>query len=72
VSAWAAPSDRIVDLAEQEASQHGLGALDALHVAAAVLLAADELVTTERLTSPLHRTTSVKVVSIHPEARVRS
>jgi predicted nucleic acid-binding protein len=71
VAAWAEPLERIVALAEREANQHGLGAMDALHVAAAVLLAADELVTTERPTSPLHRTTSVKVVSIHPEASGR-
>ncbi len=62
VSAWAGPVAPIIDIAEHEAARHGLNALDALHVAAAIHLGADELVTTEGLRKPIHRVTSVKVV----------
>lgn len=64
VVAWAEPLDRLVANARREAAQHGLNALDALHVAAAVMLGADELVTTEAPRKPIHRVTSVKVVAL--------
>jgi predicted nucleic acid-binding protein len=64
VVAWANPIDELVGRAEQEAAQHGLSALDALHVAAALMLGADELVTTEGPRKPIHRATSVRVVAI--------
>lgn len=64
VTTWAEPLDRIVELAEQVASRQGLNALDALHVASAILLDADELVTTERSDEPIHRVTSVNVVGL--------
>lgn len=66
VVAWAEPLDRVVAEAEREAARLGLNALDALHVAAAALLGADELVTTEGPTKPIHRATGVQVVTIHP------
>ncbi len=68
VSAWADPLDNVVAEAEREAARSGLNGLDALHVAAATLLGADELVTTERPGKPIHRATGVRVVSIHPAA----
>ncbi len=64
VVAWADPLDELVNLAEQEAARYGLSALDALHVAGASMLGADELVTTEGLRKPIHRATSVRVVAI--------
>lgn len=64
VSAWSGLDDRGVELAEREAARHGLSALDALHVAAAILLEAEEFVTTEGSNKPLHRVTGMKVVSI--------
>lgn len=64
VAAWADPSETLTNLAEQEAARSGLNALDALHIAAAQVLGADELVTTEKPRKPLHRTTSVRVVAI--------
>jgi hypothetical protein len=64
VSAWAQPTTEVVELAERVAAQHGLNALDVLHVAAAVLLEADELVTTEKSTKPIHRVREVRVVSL--------
>ncbi|WP_334951383.1 hypothetical protein [Nostoc sp.] len=38
--------------------------MDALHVAAALSVGAEELVTTEKRTKPMHRVTSINVVSI--------
>lgn len=70
VAAWAEALDEVVTAAATEAERHGLGALDALHVAAAVALGAEELVTTERPEKPIHRTTSVRVVSIRSLARL--
>jgi predicted nucleic acid-binding protein len=64
VTAWAEPASDIVDLAERQAAQYGLNALDALHIAAATLLGADEFVTTEGLQKPIHRVTDVPVTMI--------
>jgi len=61
---WADGLDDLAPAAYEEACRCGLNAVDALHVAAAVAVGADELVTTERATSPLHRTKAVQVVSI--------
>ncbi|MGH2532235.1 MAG: nucleic acid-binding protein [Thermomicrobiales bacterium] len=68
VIAWADRLDLVVENALEEASRSGLAALDALYVAAAKLLGAEELVTTERPGKPIHRVTGIKVVSIHPSA----
>lgn len=64
VVAWADPNGEMVELAEREAAGHGLNALDALHVAAAGLLGAAEMVTTEGLRKPIPRTTGVRVVGL--------
>jgi predicted nucleic acid-binding protein len=61
---WADSNDSIVEQAYREACAFGLAALDALHVAAAASAGADELVTTEKSNKPIHRTQSVKIVSI--------
>jgi|SRR6185295_3134458 len=61
---WAGATDLIVDEDYKEACRFGLAALDALHVAAAASVGADELVTTEGATKPIHRTRSVRVVSL--------
>lgn len=50
----------IEKVARAEAARCGLAALDALHVAAAFLLKADELITTEKPGKPIYRTTLVK------------
>jgi hypothetical protein len=67
VTAWARPDEALTEMAYAEAVQHGLSALDALHVVAASILNADELVTTEGISKPLHRTRRVKVRTIAPE-----
>jgi predicted nucleic acid-binding protein len=64
VTDWAESTDEIIERAYKEALAYGLAALDALHVAAAAILGADELVTTERTDKPMYRTTAVKVVSL--------
>jgi len=64
VRRWAKTLPRIVEKARQHANMHGLGAMDALHVAAAISVGADELVTTEKPEKPIHRVTEVKVISL--------
>ncbi len=61
---WADALEPIVELAEDLASKYGLNALDALQAASAIYLNVDELITTEKLTKPLHRVTEIQVISI--------
>ena len=61
---WATDFDTIVQLAEDLAAKYGLNALDALQVASAISVNAEEFVTTEKNTKPLHRVTEIKVVSL--------
>jgi predicted nucleic acid-binding protein len=49
------------------AVRFGLSALDALHVAAAINVGGEELVTTEKPTKPLHQATGIRIRSIQPE-----
>jgi predicted nucleic acid-binding protein len=67
VDRWADSLDVIAGEAFREACNSGLAAMDALHVASAVSVGAEELVTTERAEKPIHRTRLIKVVSIFPE-----
>ena len=53
--------NRIEKVARTEAARCGLAAMDALHVAAAFLMKADELITAEKPGKPIFRTTLVKV-----------
>lgn len=46
------------------ASQYGLSAIDAIHISAALLLQADEFVTSEKSTKPFFRVDEIPVVSI--------
>lgn len=64
VTHWPNDYAAVIALAEQEATAAGLGSLDALHIAAARLLRADELVTIEKATKSIHRTQSIKVISL--------
>jgi len=68
VSVWATDLTAISDAALEEASRYGIEAMDALHVAAAAAVGAQELVTLEKPTRTIHRARAVKVVSLHPEA----
>jgi hypothetical protein len=51
----------------EEACKIGLNALDAIHIACAVFGGAEEIVTSEKPTMPMHRTSLVRVVSIFPD-----
>ncbi len=61
---WADDLETIVELAQSLAKKYGLAALDALQVASAISVNADEFVTTEKLTKPLHRVSEIAVISI--------
>ncbi|MFK0734515.1 MAG: type II toxin-antitoxin system VapC family toxin [Gloeotrichia echinulata GP01] len=64
VTYWANDLDKIVQEAYQIAAQYGLAAMDALHVAAALSVGAEEFMTTEKKTKPMFRVSSIKVISI--------
>jgi predicted nucleic acid-binding protein len=66
VEHWAEPGPALALTAESLASRFGLAALDALHVAAALSVGAEEIYTTERREKPIHRVTEIRVRSIHP------
>ncbi|NEQ75822.1 MAG: PIN domain-containing protein [Okeania sp. SIO2C9] len=62
---WANELEKIVEYAQKLASDFGINAIDALHVAAAISVNADELITTEKPNKPMHRVTQIKVTSIY-------
>ncbi len=53
--------------AEELARQHGLAAMDALHLAAAIRQGADEFITAERPGKPMFRVRGILVKSIHTQ-----
>ena len=65
VTYWAEPGD-IIESAYREACAAGLSAMDALHVAAAIAVGADELVTAERAKPIVTRVQSIRVVPVRP------
>lgn len=65
VTYWANDINSIIEQAYRESSQFGLGAMDALHIAAAVSVGATEFITNEKPQKSIHRTRSIKVISIH-------
>lgn len=62
---WANDLEQIVQLAQELANKYGINALDALHIASAISSNANEFVTTEKLTKPLHRVQEIKTISIN-------
>ena len=58
---WCTDFAAIYNTTRQEAEHTGLGAMDALHVAAADLLNADEFITAEKLDRSIHRTQLLRV-----------
>ncbi len=64
VTIWATNLNTIVKIADGIAKVYGLAAMDALHIAAAISINADEFVTTEKTNKPMHRVTEISVVSI--------
>jgi predicted nucleic acid-binding protein len=65
VSHYVTDLEQIILKGDNEARQSGLGAMDALHVAAAILAGATELITTEKPEKSIHRTKSIRVISIY-------
>ncbi|MBI3210910.1 MAG: type II toxin-antitoxin system VapC family toxin [Candidatus Solibacter usitatus] len=64
VTIWI-PFDKVhLESAFQEACRTGLSRVDAIHVVVAELSGCEELVTSEKLSSAIHRTTRVHIVSI--------
>lgn len=61
---WASDLHGVVHLAISEAERYGLSAMDALHAAGALLLGADQFVTTEKLGKPIYRVSEVPVIHI--------
>ncbi len=59
-------SDALLKYALEEACQSGIAALDAIHIACAVFAGAEEIITSEKVSKPIHRTKLIKVVSIFP------
>jgi predicted nucleic acid-binding protein len=68
VTHWADDLEHLVQEAGMLASQFGLSAMDALHTAAALLVGAEEFITTEQATKPIHRVTGVKVITLSWES----
>ncbi len=71
ISYWETDINQILQRAYQESSKFGLGAMDALHFAAALLMETEEFITTEKADKSIHRTNSVKIISIHPSSSSR-
>jgi hypothetical protein len=61
-AAWYRDVARIEAVARAEATGAGLGAMDALHLAAAHLARSDEFITTEKPLKAIHRSKIVRVV----------
>jgi len=61
-AAWFREVGKIEAAAQTEAAKAGLGAMDALHLAAAHLSHADEFVTTEKPNKSIYRSSLVRVV----------
>lgn len=64
VATWLPFDKSHLKAAFAEACESGLSSVDAIHVVLASLTGCDELVTSEKPTSAIHRTKKVRVVSI--------
>lgn len=61
---WIKITDKLMLAAFDEASRTGLSGLDALHVVCARAAGADQLITTEKITKPIFRTSLVTVTTL--------
>jgi len=64
VAYWVNDVERIIEEAYRIACSYGLAAMDSLHLAAALLIGAEEFVTTEKSTKPMYRVTGIQIISI--------
>jgi len=66
VSIWAQFPPGLLTAALEEATKSGLSAVDAIHVVLAPTSGCEELITSEKPTSAIHRTSRLRIVSIRP------
>jgi predicted nucleic acid-binding protein len=59
-------SNELLAVALDAGGRTGISGIDAIHVACAVVAQADELITAEKTTKPIHRADGIKVISIRP------
>ena len=59
-------SESLMLHAMAEGCNRGISGIDALHIACAAFAGAEEFITTEKSSKPMHRTTLVKVICIRP------
>ena len=59
-------NEGIIQLAMDEGCKTGIAGMDALHIACAVSVDAEEFITTEKPNKPMHRTNLIKVICINP------
>jgi predicted nucleic acid-binding protein len=64
VTYWANDIEKVIQHAHNIGCQYGLAAMDALHIAAANSIGAEEFITTEKPTKPMFRVSSIKLISI--------
>lgn len=64
VKHWANDIFSIVPQAQMIAGKYGIAGMDALHIAAALSIGAEEFITTEKKTKPMFRITELKMISI--------
>lgn len=64
VTHWMSELETLTQSAYQLACTYGLSGLDALNVAAAILLEADEFITTEKSTKPMYRVPDIQFVTV--------
>lgn len=64
VAFWATDLEKILEMGDREAAEFGLGAMDALHIAAAVETGSSEFITSEKPQKSIHRTRKISVISI--------
>ena len=60
-------SNALLEYALNEGCDTGIHGLDAVHIACAVFAGAEEFITSEKPTTPIHRTQKVRVISIYPQ-----
>ncbi|BAZ11021.1 hypothetical protein NIES4071_28450 [Calothrix sp. NIES-4071] len=68
VTYWATDTEQIIENAYKECAQYGLGAMDALHISAALSVGAVEFLTYEKPEKSIFRTKSIQIISIFPES----
>ncbi len=66
VNAWASIGEPLAEAAFLQARNFDLHAMDALHIAAALSVGAEEFITSERSEKPINKLTAITVRTIHP------